>query len=211
MTGFPGGTPSATAWRRRASRRRDRRGGVLRQADPEVPPHPRDLSLDGACGTSRRSCAPFRSGCARSCRMEPRILRCARALRHRCAAAALLPEHHESHAASAFYPSPFAEAAVLTMDGVGEWATATIGVGEGASLRLLERARFPAFARAALLGLHLLHGIPGELGRVQGDGPRAVRRSAFHPADPRRADRPEGRWFVPAEHAPISVIWTDCE
>ncbi len=53
------------------------------------------------------------------------------------------PEHHESHAASAFYPSPFAEAAVLTVDGVGEWATATIGVGEGAELRLLGQLDFP--------------------------------------------------------------------
>src|SRR5512134_1567552 len=44
------------------------------------------------------------------------------------------PEHHRSHAASAFFPSPFREAAVLTLDGVGEWATATIGVGEGSSL-----------------------------------------------------------------------------
>jgi carbamoyltransferase len=53
------------------------------------------------------------------------------------------PEHHESHAASAFYPSPFREAAVLTIDGVGEWATATIGVGEGHELRLLEQLSFP--------------------------------------------------------------------
>ena len=53
------------------------------------------------------------------------------------------PEHHESHAASAFYPSPFEEAAVLTMDGVGEWSTTTIGVGEGNRLRLLEEIRFP--------------------------------------------------------------------
>jgi len=53
------------------------------------------------------------------------------------------PEHHESHAASAFFPSPFAEAAVLTMDGVGEWATSTVGVGEGASLRLVEQLEFP--------------------------------------------------------------------
>jgi carbamoyltransferase len=52
-------------------------------------------------------------------------------------------EHHESHAASAFFPSPFEEAAVLTVDGVGEWATASIGVGEGASLRLLEQLDFP--------------------------------------------------------------------
>jgi carbamoyltransferase len=52
-------------------------------------------------------------------------------------------EHHESHAASAFYPSPFSEAAVLTVDGVGEWATATIGVGEGSHLQLVEELDFP--------------------------------------------------------------------
>ncbi|MEA2599644.1 MAG: carbamoyltransferase [Acidobacteriota bacterium] len=51
--------------------------------------------------------------------------------------------HHESHAASAFYPSPFEEAAVLTLDGVGEWATTTIGVGEGNRLRLIREIPFP--------------------------------------------------------------------
>ena len=43
----------------------------------------------------------------------------------------LFGEHHESHAASAFYPSPFEQAAIVTMDGVGEWATSSIGVGRG--------------------------------------------------------------------------------
>ena len=52
-------------------------------------------------------------------------------------------EHHESHAASAFYPSPFEEAATLTLDGVGEWATATIGAGQGQRLSLLEEIRYP--------------------------------------------------------------------
>lgn len=52
-------------------------------------------------------------------------------------------EHHESHAASAFYPSPFEDAATLTLDGVGEWSTATIGVGEGSRLTLVEEIRFP--------------------------------------------------------------------
>jgi carbamoyltransferase len=52
-------------------------------------------------------------------------------------------QHHESHAASAFYPSPFQEAAVLTVDGVGEWATATIGVGDGERLELLKELDFP--------------------------------------------------------------------
>ena len=51
--------------------------------------------------------------------------------------------HHHSHAASAFYPSPFPEAAILVMDGVGEWATTTIGVGEGNHIRLLDEIRFP--------------------------------------------------------------------
>ena len=51
--------------------------------------------------------------------------------------------HHESHAASAFYPSPFEEAAVLTMDGVGEWDTASIGVGRGHTLELLKTLEFP--------------------------------------------------------------------
>jgi carbamoyltransferase len=51
--------------------------------------------------------------------------------------------HHESHAASAFYPSPFDEAAVLTLDGVGEWATTAIGVGEGEKLRLIREIEFP--------------------------------------------------------------------
>jgi carbamoyltransferase len=53
------------------------------------------------------------------------------------------PEHHESHAASAFYPSPFEEAAILTVDGVGEWATSTIGVGEGHRVRIVKELHFP--------------------------------------------------------------------
>jgi carbamoyltransferase len=51
--------------------------------------------------------------------------------------------HHESHAASAFFPSPFERAAILTLDGVGEWSTGSIGVGEGNRIRLLEELRFP--------------------------------------------------------------------
>ncbi|MBN2192098.1 MAG: carbamoyltransferase [Polyangiaceae bacterium] len=52
-------------------------------------------------------------------------------------------EHHESHAASAFFPSPFAEAAILTIDGVGEWATGSIAVGRGNKVEMLEELRFP--------------------------------------------------------------------
>jgi len=55
----------------------------------------------------------------------------------------LYAEHHESHAASAFFPSPFEEAAILTMDGVGEWATASLGVGRGNDIELLSEIRWP--------------------------------------------------------------------
>src|SRR5204863_4015904 len=51
--------------------------------------------------------------------------------------------HHEAHAASAFFPSPFDEAAILTMDGVGEWDTASIGCGRGNKIELLKRLEFP--------------------------------------------------------------------
>jgi carbamoyltransferase len=55
----------------------------------------------------------------------------------------LYSEHHESHAASAFFPSPFEEAAILTMDGVGEWATASIGMGRAGDLEILQELRWP--------------------------------------------------------------------
>ncbi|MBI2823418.1 MAG: carbamoyltransferase [Planctomycetia bacterium] len=52
-------------------------------------------------------------------------------------------DHHESHAASAFFPSPFEEAAILTLDGVGEWTTTCYGVGQGNKIRLHQEIRFP--------------------------------------------------------------------
>ncbi|OYV66753.1 MAG: hypothetical protein B7Z72_10770, partial [Gemmatimonadetes bacterium 21-71-4] len=55
----------------------------------------------------------------------------------------LFTEHHESHAASAFYPSPFDRAAILTVDGVGEWATASIGVGHGGEIELRQELHWP--------------------------------------------------------------------
>jgi len=55
----------------------------------------------------------------------------------------LFAEHHQSHAASAFYPSPFENAVVLTMDGVGEWATTSVGLGSGNSLEMTKEIHFP--------------------------------------------------------------------
>ena len=55
----------------------------------------------------------------------------------------LFSEHHLSHAASAFYPSPFEEALILTLDGVGEWATTTVSIGKGNKINIVKEIHFP--------------------------------------------------------------------
>ena len=66
-----------------------------------------------------------------------------RALKNKYKGRYVFTEHHESHAASAFFPSPFEEAAIMTMDGVGEWATASFGIGRGNKVELSHIIRFP--------------------------------------------------------------------
>jgi len=66
-----------------------------------------------------------------------------KALNHTYKGRYVFTEHHESHAASAFFPSPFEEAAILTMDGVGEWATASFGTGRGNKIELTHELDFP--------------------------------------------------------------------
>ncbi len=66
-----------------------------------------------------------------------------RGLRGRYPGRFVYTDHHESHAASAFFPSPFEEAAILTLDGVGEWATTCVGAGRGNRIELLDELRFP--------------------------------------------------------------------
>ena len=60
-----------------------------------------------------------------------------------CDVAVLFGDHHESHAASAFYPSPFSEAAIMTLDGVGEWTTTSFGFGKEAEIHTLAEVKFP--------------------------------------------------------------------
>ncbi len=60
-----------------------------------------------------------------------------------CKAKLVFTEHHESHAASAFFPSPFEEAAIVTLDGVGEWCTTSLGVGRGRTIQLTRELHFP--------------------------------------------------------------------
>jgi carbamoyltransferase len=71
----------------------------------------------------------------------PRTIRTS--LGGRSSAPLVFLEHHESHAASAFFPSPFDEAAILTLDGVGEWSTTTLGIGRGNKIELLREVKFP--------------------------------------------------------------------
>ncbi|MBX5478665.1 MAG: hypothetical protein IRZ19_06260, partial [Pyrinomonas methylaliphatogenes] len=71
----------------------------------------------------------------------PQLIR--RGLGSEYAGPVLFTQHHESHAASAFYPSPFKSAAILTADGVGEWATTTIGLGNDHEISLTHEIRFP--------------------------------------------------------------------
>jgi carbamoyltransferase len=66
-----------------------------------------------------------------------------KALNHGYKGRYVFTEHHESHAAAAFFPSPFDEAAILTMDGVGEWATASFGIGRGNQIELTHELHFP--------------------------------------------------------------------
>ena len=66
-----------------------------------------------------------------------------RGLNHQYKGRYVFTDHHESHAASAFFPSPYQEAAILTLDGVGEWSTATWGVGRGNKIELSHELKFP--------------------------------------------------------------------
>ncbi len=94
----------------------------------------------------------------------------------------LFSEHHLSHAASAFFCSPFPESAILTVDGVGEWTTATVGVGRGTDLTVLEEIRFPHSlgllysAFTAFLGFEVNEGEYKVMGMAPFGTPRYVDR-----------------------------------
>jgi carbamoyltransferase len=92
----------------------------------------------------------------------------------------LFTDHHLSHAASAFYPSPFEEAAILTVDGVGEWATASMGTGRGSQIKVTNEIRFPHSlgllysAFTAFLGFRVNNGEYKVMGMAPYGRPRYV-------------------------------------
>lgn len=98
------------------------------------------------------------------------------------------PEHHLSHAASAFYPSPFADAAILTVDGVGEWATTSIGKGNGQKITVLREIAFPHSlgllytAFTAYCGFKVNSGEYKLMGLAPYGNPDAARTRAFEEA-----------------------------
>ena len=109
----------------------------------------------------------------------------------------LFTRHHLSHAASAFYPSPFAEAAVLTIDGVGEWATTSIAHGEGERLRTLAEIHYPHSLGLLYSAFTVLLRLQGQLRRVQADGSGALRPADLRRRDPRAPDpslKPDGSY-----------------
>ncbi len=118
----------------------------------------------------------------------------------------LFPEHHLSHAASAFYPSPFEEAAILTLDGVGEWATSTIGHGQGKEISILRELQFPHSLGLLYSAFTYYCGFKVEQRRIQAHGPGPLRQSRGRPgealagADFGGAGGPEGRRLAPAQH-----------
>ena len=73
--------------------------------------------------------------------------------------------HHQAHAAAAFYPSPFEEAAILTIDGVGEFSTLSIGIGEGSRIKILKEMRFPDSV-GLLICFHLFLRLQSQFRRV---------------------------------------------
>lgn len=81
-------------------------------------------------------------------------------------------EHHLSHAASAFFPSPFEEAAVLTMDGVGEWATTSLAIGRGNQLKVTKEIYFPH--SLGLLYSAMTYYTGSQFRRIQSHGPSTV-------------------------------------
>ena len=171
--------------------RRARRGRLLRQADHHVRPAAEDLPArrpEGHPARSRRRCRTWtREKLWIPYEIERglqahRLRRCRRTCGSPSTTRATPPARSSRRRSSA--------PAILTFDGVGEWATSSVGVGRGQPHRAAAPAQLPALARPPLLGVHLLLRLPGELGRVQAHGPRPVRRARLRRRDPRAPARP---------------------
>ena len=112
----------------------------------------------------------------------------------------LFNEHHESHAASAFYPSPFAAAAVLTMDGVGEWATSSYGIGRGKDLELLAELHYPHSLGMLYSAFTYYTGFKVNSGEYKVMGLAPIRGAPLRGRHSRPGGAAPRRWLIQAEH-----------
>ena len=111
----------------------------------------------------------------------------------------LFSEHHLSHAASAFYPSPFERAAVLTMDGVGEWSTTSLAHGNGNKLEVLQEIHFPHSLGLLYSAFTYYTGFKVNSGEYKVMGLAPYGEPRYVDAIKDELDRHQGRWLIPPE------------
>ena len=173
---------------------------LLRQAAAQVRAHPRDLPR-----VAPRGFRSFLHGGPAVDQGEalhrPAAPRRAAATR----ATLLFAEHHESHAASAFFPSPFEEAAILTMDGVGEWATASIGVGRGNDIEILKELHWPDSLGLLYSAFTYYTGFKVNSGEYKVMGLAPYGEPKYVDLIYKRPDRPEGGRLVHAEQEVLQL------
>ena len=118
----------------------------------------------------------------------------------------LFAEHHYSHAASAYYPSPFDEAVVLTLDGVGEWATTTVAIGRGSELEMKKELHFPHSLGLLYSAFTYYTGFKVNSGEYKVMGLAPYGEPRFKDLIIDKLDGSEGGWDLP----PRSVLFQLC-
>ena len=115
-------------------------------------------------------------------------------------------DHHESHAASAFFPSPYDEAAILTLDGVGEWSTTTMGVGRGNKIELTKHLEFPHSLGLLYSAFTYYCGFKVNSGEYKLMGLAPYGTPDLQGPDPPPPDRPQARRQLLARHAVLQLL-----
>ena len=118
----------------------------------------------------------------------------------------IFPEHHESHAASAFFPSPFEEAAILTIDGVGEWATTSFGIGRDNEVTILAEMHFPHSLGLLYSAFTYYTGFKVNSGEYKLMGLAPYGEPKYGDLILTESDRPQGRRLVPAQHGVLRLL-----
>ena len=118
----------------------------------------------------------------------------------------LFTEHHQSHAASAFYPSPFEEALVLTMDGVGEWATTSVALGRGNHLEIIKEIHFPHSLGLLYSAFTYYTGFKVNSGEYKLMGLAPYGEASLRSEDPGSSGRYQTRRFLPLEPGVLQLL-----